>query len=143
MRPLPYMSLGVGVQQDLHLALSSGLGWAELRCQRQLARLRLRLVRLAHIGGARSWARRQCCICCGAFTHSPTFHALAACERTEAMRQAYWRARQADAPTEREACTRAILSSRPEEAGYAEAAALASFLEKEEASLWAKPPGAE
>ena len=116
-----------------------GLSWGELQGQRALARLRLRLVRLTHVGGALSWARRQQCICCGTNTHSPTMHVLAACAKTGPLRQAFWQARGTDAPPDKESNVRAALSVRPGAAGYAEAAALAVFLEREEAVFWAGP----
>ena len=135
--PIPYLSLRPGISTDLQkIGGSLSPSWEVLLGQRSLSRLRMGALALGHESGRRSWARSQACILCGIRTRSRTFHVLGVCEAAEGKRADFWHARGTPQPESKESCAVAILSSTPDQPGYAEAAMLALAVDKAEARFW-------
>ena len=133
--PAP-LSLGPVPRDDLSTALSLRLPSPALFGQRSLSRLRCQLLVLSHSAGVRSRARRQICVCCQGQILSPTLHILGSCGSTGVARAAFWAARGSRPPPSREGAVREILSVRPGEAGFEEAAALARDIDLAVSKFW-------
>ena len=97
-RPFPLESLGPLPRTDLSRAMAEAVPWADLLGQRAAARLRCRVITLAHLRGRQSWAKEQQCVLWQRPVRSPTLHALGGRGSTQQLRSAFWLAQWAGTP---------------------------------------------
>ena len=88
--PIPYLERRELPTADLHPRRTCGLSWSTLISQRSACRLRAGLVRLGHLHGSRSGARKQLCIYCDTLNSSLHFHVLARCPVWATSREGVW-----------------------------------------------------
>ena len=87
--PMDYLAVKGSASVDLSLGRLS-LPWHSLQLQRSVSRLKANLIRLRHLHGRRSAARRQHCIFCEEATLSVAFHVLCRCPKSAELQRMFW-----------------------------------------------------
>ena len=135
--PIPFLSWSGAPRCDLQWHEASRLSWACLASQRALCRLRAGLLRLGHVSGQRSSARRQACIFCNTFSLSMHFHVMCRCTIWEQQRSSVWNQRENSMPPDSmHDQLAALFCTSPGDESYASLVAWARLLDNGVREFW-------